>query len=75
MKSTDAKPLQPYQQRVVEEKIQLDERLGRLVRFIEADPVVFNALPEYERGLMLAQRGAMEQYQNFLRLRIEAFTA
>jgi hypothetical protein len=65
-------PLQPYQQRVVEEKSELEERLAALHRFIDGD--VYSKLDEAERGRLRQQRYFMNGYAQVLRERIDAFS-
>ena len=66
--------LQPHQQRVVEEKRELDERLAKLVAFIENNPT-FNStvLIEAERNRLRRQRVKMEELSQILGERIAAF--
>jgi electron transfer flavoprotein alpha/beta subunit len=64
--------MQPYQQRVVEEAEQLDERIDKLFAFT-AGPQ-FRQVPEDERNRMLRQLRAMGAYSAVLHERIEAFT-
>lgn len=64
--------MQPHQQRVVDEKKDLDEKLDKLKAFIEANPI-FKTLPEDERGRLGHQFDAMAQYSSILSQRIAAF--
>lgn len=64
--------LQPHQQRVVEEKAELDEKLDKLSEFIESSPV-FKDLDHTERHRLLRQEGLMFGYSNVLGERIAAF--
>lgn len=64
--------MQPYQQRVVEEAAQLDERIDKLFAFT-ASPN-FRLVPEDERTRLLRQLRAMGAYSAILHERIEAFT-
>lgn len=61
-----------FQQRVVEEKASLDEKIALLVNFITSG-VVFPALPFEERSRLKRQRFHMEQYSAVLGERIGAF--
>lgn len=63
--------MEPYQQRVVEEKKELDERLSKLWNFL--DTVDFSALLVAERARMRMQAAIMENYSDILGERIEAF--
>lgn len=62
---------QPYQQRVIEEKRDLDSRIDRLCAFCQGD--VFQALPSYEKLLLEAQLHAMTGYSAILGSRIAGF--
>jgi hypothetical protein len=64
--------LQPYQQRVVDEKRELDERRTRLAAFILGD--AFGSLPMQERSLLSDQFSAMCEYSRLLGERIKLFT-
>ena len=64
--------LQPHQQRVVDEKADLDEKIVKLSDFILVNPL-FNALPSPERGRMYRQHTAMRAYSAVLGERIEGF--
>ena len=66
-----AEGLQPYQQRVVTEKADLDERLGRLLAFFQTPSFEFMA--ETERSRLRNQARFMEGYSAALKERIAAF--
>ena len=63
--------LPPYQQRVVTEKADLDERLGRLLAFFQTPSFEFMA--ETERSRLRNQARFMEGYSAVLKERIAAF--
>lgn len=63
--------LQPYQERVVVEKRELDEKLVKLDSFLEG-PVFFH-LPVDERSRLSSQYGVMQEYSRILGERIGAF--
>ena len=65
--------LQPHQQRVVEEKQQLDDRIQKLTAFIESNPT-FGTLDGSEQFDMHQQLNSMEQYAAALGRRIARFT-
>jgi hypothetical protein len=70
--------LQPHQQRVVNEKAELDEKILKLSAFIntfDKPYSKFAALPEPERARMYAQLRAMVEYSAILGERIGAFDA
>ena len=63
--------LQPHQQRVVEEKRDLDEKTGRLAAFLETK--TYDALVPEERGRLRSQLFYMRRYADVLGERIAAF--
>jgi hypothetical protein len=67
------KKMQPYQQRVVEEKKELDEKIGKLAVFISASP--FRSISEEEQLRMKEQIEVMKRYSQILEYRIAAFSA
>jgi hypothetical protein len=67
-----ASTLQPHQQRVVDEKADLDEKVGKLVSFISENPT-FRMLSASEQDRMREQLGYMRNYSDILGERIAAF--
>lgn len=63
--------MQPHQQRVVDEKDQLADRLGKLLVFIQGP--VFSTLPEVEQTRLHCQVLFMDGYLKVLEQRIAAF--
>lgn len=63
--------LQAHQQRVVDEKKELDGRLSKLLCFFQTP--VFCELPEAERSRLRNQARFMEGYSAVLQERIDAF--
>lgn len=63
--------LKPHQQRVVEEKAALDEKIALLDAFF-LDPI-FKNLTKKEQGRLARQSAWMTGYSNVLAERIEAF--
>jgi len=63
--------MEAYQQRVVDEKKELDERLGKLADFLWTP--TFKALPGPERFRLIAQSELMQQLSMILGQRIAAF--
>lgn len=61
-----------HQQRVVDERKELDEKLDKLRKFIKSNPL-FAACSTNEQQLLGAQFTAMDQYSCILRRRIELF--
>jgi len=64
--------MQLYQERVVEEKKELDEKLDRLTKFIFTGDV-YGTLPEDEQGRLNRQHAFMTGYSTVLGERIAAF--
>ncbi|PAJ94418.1 crAss001_48 related protein [Burkholderia ubonensis] len=60
-----------YQQRVIDEREQLAERLVSLERFVASQK--FMELHRCDRFLLSAQLGAMKQYEQLLQERIWRF--
>ena len=65
--------MQPFQERVVEEKKQLDYKLQALHAFMVGDQLL--ELPVEERDRLVRQEGIMEQYSTVLGERIAAFSS
>jgi hypothetical protein len=61
----------PHQQRVVDEKLELDEKLGKLSCF--ADSEMFAILSANEQTRLLRQYSYMTMYSKVLGERIAAF--
>lgn len=66
-----AEGLAPHQLRVVAEKAQLDDKVGKLSAFFNTD--LFKGLPTKEAELLTAQLGAMREYSDLLAERIALF--
>lgn len=64
--------MQPHQERVVNEKRELDEKLEKLIAFFGGD--VFNGLLPEDQDLMKGQATYMKQYSEILGMRIARFT-
>lgn len=63
--------MEEYQQRVVDEKNELSERLEKLRTFINSER--FLAISYKERNLLKNQRVVMQEYLEILIQRIELF--
>ena len=63
----------PHQQRVVDEKAELDEKLTKLVAFF-GNPL-WATLPSDERARLSRQSEVMREYSEILGERIAAFSA
>lgn len=61
----------PHEQRVFDEKAELDARLQKLRSFL--DSVIFGGLPEAERYRLRRQAEVMAEYSRILAERIFAF--
>lgn len=64
--------MKPHEQRVVDEKNDLDTKLTALVQFICASPI-FNGLPYEDKQLLRGQRNCMVNYSDILGCRIARF--
>lgn len=64
--------MQPHQQRVIDEKAELEDRLLKLQQFICKSPV-FESLSGAEKELLREQAQVMDQYNDILKERIELF--
>jgi len=65
---------QPHQQRVVDEKTELDKKAHALSQFIGLSPI-FGTLDADEQERLKEQNDVMWQYSEILGARIAAFTA
>lgn len=63
--------MEAYQERVVNEKRELDEKMEKLDNFIKAPG--FDGLPTMDSGLLKLQLGTMKIYSDILDVRIERF--
>jgi hypothetical protein len=68
----NVKVLEPHQQRVVDEKIELEDKFKKLDQFI-LDNQIFQSLSEEDQELMKEQRAFMEGYLIVLEKRIARF--
>lgn len=66
-----ASTMPPHQQRVVDEKTELDERRAKLDAFYSTP--IFHGLPESEQSRLLSQGVAMRTYSEILGERIANF--
>jgi hypothetical protein len=64
--------MEPYQQRVVDEKTELDAKREKLTAFIQNGDV-FNYLPDDEQRRLERQDRCMTEYSNILGERIANF--
>jgi uncharacterized protein len=66
--------MQPHQERVVAEKKELDEKLGKLKEFcFGSDTKIFASLDPHERDRLERQYDAMKLYSGILGERIANF--
>lgn len=63
--------MQPYQQRVLDEKSELDEKRAKLTAF--KDTPIFAGLPDEEKERLTRQLSCMTEYSEILAERIAAF--
>lgn len=64
--------LEPYQQRVVTERSDLHDKIGKLGNFLHSEAA--EAVDPAERARMKLQWGIMKEYRDILDARIAAFT-
>ncbi|MEI6870840.1 MAG: hypothetical protein WCL08_01025 [Verrucomicrobiota bacterium] len=64
----------PYQQRVIDEKKELDARLAKLTAFL-TDPAERETVTDMDRELLEKQQDAMTAYSRVLGLRVRSFPA
>lgn len=64
--------MQPFQQRVVDEQTELNEKIVKLEAFLEGD--FFKKLPKAEQDRLTMQAIHMNDYNDVLRDRIRNFT-
>jgi len=62
----------PHQQRVVDEKTELDKKLTALSEFINSSSI-FGTLPQEEKARLVCQEEVMKDYSSILGERIAAF--
>lgn len=65
--------MQPYEQRVIDEKSELDTKLEKLKVFIDSD--MFQKLGHIEKDLLIWQAQVMCEYSTILERRIAVFMA
>lgn len=63
--------MQPHQQRVVQEKAELDEKIEKLEAFIQSEK--FKVVDSEDSFLLNQQLAYMLAYSNTLQMRIERF--
>jgi len=63
--------MQPHQQRVIDEKKELDEKREKLIEFMHGD--VYATLDAIDQGLLMVQLVAMNNYSEVLGRRIDLF--
>ena len=63
--------MEPYKQRVVDEKAALDDKIEKLLKFLGAS--AYHDLDPDEQGRLQKQYGLMQKYSDVLADRITAF--
>jgi hypothetical protein len=66
------KELAPHQQRVVQERDELNEKIVKLSAFVYDSPI-YRALPQIDRDHLVGQKAAMVLYKDYLDRRIARF--
>lgn len=74
MRRLECRNVKPYQQRVIEEKQDLDLKAKKLSAFIGSSSQ-FVTLPQYQQELLREQCEIMWQYSEILGKRIAAFAS
>ncbi len=69
--SESASPYEPWQQRVIDEKTELCDKISKLAAFLAGEP--FLALNEQEQIRLTRQLNVMKDYRTILTERIEAW--
>jgi hypothetical protein len=64
--------MRPHEQRVVDEKTELDEKIGKLCDFIGSSKI-YKGLPEDERSRLTVQLHYMQGYSHILHERVKSF--
>lgn len=67
-----ASQYQPYQQRVIDEQSDLEEKITKLSKFIGTD-YACSELDTFDLKLLSLQLSAMDKYNDILKLRISRF--
>ena len=70
----EAKARPDWQVRVIEERYDLSERLGRLLKFITLAGLAYQSLTDEEKNLLDEQAAVMRRFVRVLDKRIAAFT-
>ena len=65
--------MEPFIQRIVDEKAQLDERAGKLGDFVKSEK--FHSLDSEMQSLMVEQYDVMKRYSVILGKRLELLSA
>ena len=70
----EGETMKPHEQRVVDEKSELDNKIGKLCDFIGWSKI-YKSLPESEQSRLTVQLHYMQGYSDILYQRIKAFPA
>lgn len=73
-KTRRTEAMAPHQQRVIDERSELDDKRNKLYAFIDGSPV-FKGLPSEEQARLRRQSDVMAEYSGILGERIAAFPA
>ena len=71
-REAEGREMKDFQQRVIDEKIELDEKLVKLKRFLGGS-IMVSSLPEEEQARLRIQVLVMTIYSDTLGARIKAF--
>lgn len=67
--------MEEWQQRVVEEDLQLEDRRDKLAAFMSHPDSPYTRLPAEDRELLIMQFGAMTRLHTILQMRIRRFSS
>lgn len=65
--------MEDFQQKVIDEKTELDSKITKLRYFVMIDNDTFKELPKREQRLLKDQLNAMNYYSSILKERIKGF--
>lgn len=63
----------PHEQRVVDELQELEDKIVKLLRFMNPNNKTYTSLPLTEQRLLNSQYNVMNEYAKILTMRIELF--
>ena len=67
--------MKPFQERVITEKAELDDKISKLRKFVDTSNSVYCGLPVTLQNLLAEQLQVMIRYSNLLDFRIQEWQA